>query len=140
MKRTVDSSLTLSPTSKNTTGKWPFAPHKRAFTRISLYQHLYLGLPDSRTVRKQCLSFTSHPVHGFLLYQPKLITILKLEQHLVFSFSITYHLSQLYIDNDSWAGDHEQKLCRGTSWNKIVSALNLTDLFLQIYGTIIASR
>ena len=45
----------------------------------------------------------------------------------MFSLSITYHLSQLYVDKDSWAGDHEQKLCRGTSWKKIVSALNLTD-------------
>ena len=51
----------------------------------------------------------------------------------MFSFSITYHLSQLYIDNDSWAGDHEQKLCRGTSQKKIVSTLNLTVRIVYFY-------
>ena len=123
MKRTVDSSLTLSPTSKNTTENGHLHPTRELSLEFHCINTFTLDFHTPEQWEK--VSIIYKPVHGILLYQPKLImTIHKLEQHLVLSFSITYHLSQLYIDNDSWAGDHEQKLCRGTSRKKIVSTLD----------------
>lgn len=35
--------------------KWSYAPQKRAFTRIPLCSHPYLGILGHRTVRNKCI-------------------------------------------------------------------------------------